>query len=254
MTAGKRLKEARLSNKLTMGDVEAATGITKGNISSFENDRYKPSAEPLVLLSKLYKVSIDWILTGAETTQPSPITDDISLLFEELPEIDKIKIRAIMEYKVQEYKEEKEKQIEENRKIVPFAPQEKPETKSVLLRGLSSAGSPLHHFDDLFYTDTDYVETEEMRADFAWKISGNSMEPLIEDGEIIFTRSVDKNEISNGDIVVVRVNGEYTCKKIYVDLKKQKITLRSVNPNYPDQIYYFGDDTDTIIRIEGKVL
>ena len=249
---GSRLKQLRKNKGFTVQYVAEQIGISKGNLSNIETDRHKPSADALVSLSKLYDASNDWILTGAETTQPSPITDEISLLFEELPEIDKIKIRAIMEYKVQEYKEEKEKQIEENRKIVPFAPLEKPETKSVLLRGLSSAGSPLHHFDDLFYTD--YIETEEMRADFAWKILGNSMEPLIEDGEIIFTRSVDKNEISNGDIVVVRVNGEYTCKKIYVDLKKQKITLRSVNPNYPDQIYYFGDDPDTIIRIEGKVL
>ncbi len=68
-TIGTRLKLARNSRNLTIPQVSEKTGISKGNLSIIENDKTKPSADALTLLSDLYGVSVDWVLKG-ETKIP----------------------------------------------------------------------------------------------------------------------------------------------------------------------------------------
>ncbi|HBE77006.1 MAG TPA: hypothetical protein DDW65_04380 [Firmicutes bacterium] len=67
-----RLRSLRNLKKLTIREVQEFTGLTAGNISCWENGRYLPSAAALVLLSELYEVSIDWILTGTDNNQTPP--------------------------------------------------------------------------------------------------------------------------------------------------------------------------------------
>lgn len=61
---GRRLKAARLRKGLTLMEVNAATGVSTGNLSDLERGRSLPSAETLVRLSELYDVTTDWILKG----------------------------------------------------------------------------------------------------------------------------------------------------------------------------------------------
>ncbi len=68
-TIGARLKRARLAKNLTIPQVSEKTGISKGNLSIIENDKTKPSADALTLLSDLYGVSVDWILKGETKNQ-----------------------------------------------------------------------------------------------------------------------------------------------------------------------------------------
>jgi transcriptional regulator with XRE-family HTH domain len=69
---GKRLKQARLDADLSIPDVAAQTKKSTGNISELENGKYLPSTKALLLLSDIYKVSIDWLLTGrADAEIPS---------------------------------------------------------------------------------------------------------------------------------------------------------------------------------------
>lgn len=63
-TIGTRLRFVRESKNLTIPQVSEKTGISKGNLSTIENDKTKPSADALIKLSKLYCVTTDWILFG----------------------------------------------------------------------------------------------------------------------------------------------------------------------------------------------
>ena len=74
-TIGTRLKLARISKKLTIPQVSEKTGISKGNLSIIENDKTKPSADALTLLSDLYGVSVDWILKGEIKLQEDGTSD-----------------------------------------------------------------------------------------------------------------------------------------------------------------------------------
>ncbi len=63
-TIGERLRLARMIHGYTIPEVAGLTGISRGNLSSLENDRNRPSAANLARLCEVYSVSADWVLRG----------------------------------------------------------------------------------------------------------------------------------------------------------------------------------------------
>lgn len=59
---GKKLRGLRMANKLSQAQVAERLSVTKTLISSYENDLRQPSYENLLKLSRLFKVSTDWLL------------------------------------------------------------------------------------------------------------------------------------------------------------------------------------------------
>ncbi len=80
-TIGTRLKLARNNKKLTIPQVSEKTGISKGNLSVIENDKTKPSADALTLLSELYGVSVDWILKGETKKQDDEFVNNLAPIY-----------------------------------------------------------------------------------------------------------------------------------------------------------------------------
>jgi phage repressor protein C with HTH and peptisase S24 domain len=81
-------------------------------------------------------------------------------------------------------------------------------------------------------------------TDYGVRISGDSMEPKIRDGDIVFYREQDY--LDDGDIGIFKLGDEVFCKK----LDKSKHQLVSLNPKYdPIQLTEY----DPCVAI-GKVL
>lgn len=70
-SVGKRIRYARKSKNLTLIDMKNITGLSTGNLSELENDKFLPSANALIHFKKIFNVSIDWILTGEESQSNS---------------------------------------------------------------------------------------------------------------------------------------------------------------------------------------
>lgn len=68
-TLGDRIKFLRDSNNITMKTLSEATKISKGNLSSYENNKFKPSADAIILISEYFGVTTDWLLTGKDPKQ-----------------------------------------------------------------------------------------------------------------------------------------------------------------------------------------
>lgn len=66
MTIGQRIRTRRKELNLTMKDIFDRENIKTGNLSELENDKYLPSVQTLISLSRALECSIDWILTGTE--------------------------------------------------------------------------------------------------------------------------------------------------------------------------------------------
>ena len=66
--------------------------------------------------------------------------------------------------------------------------------------------------------------------DMAFKVVGDSMTPLFQDGEVIFTRKTPV--IGHGQIGVYIVNGEAYVKKLFKT--PHSVSLVSLNKDYPD--------------------
>lgn len=61
-----RLKELRISKKLTQAQVAQYVGVTRGVISAYETDIRQPSYDILIRLALLYGVTTDYLLCMEE--------------------------------------------------------------------------------------------------------------------------------------------------------------------------------------------
>lgn len=74
-TIGERIREARKKIGLTMRDLHDLTGLSTGNISDMENNKFSPSVSSLIPLSQALNCSIDWLATGREFTRNIEVRD-----------------------------------------------------------------------------------------------------------------------------------------------------------------------------------
>ncbi|MCG8483276.1 MAG: helix-turn-helix domain-containing protein [Clostridia bacterium] len=69
-TIGSRIKYLRKINNLTVDQLAVLIGLKKGSISSYENNRYEPSAKTVVSICQQFNVSSDWLLMGKGNLTP----------------------------------------------------------------------------------------------------------------------------------------------------------------------------------------
>lgn len=72
---GERLKDLRIKNKLSQNDLALSLGIKRHTISAYENDSITPPIDKLILISKYFSVSIDY-LCGVSN---NPIINDSNI-------------------------------------------------------------------------------------------------------------------------------------------------------------------------------
>ncbi len=87
---------------------------------------------------------------------------------------------------------------------------------------------------------------------FALRIKGKSMEPVMQDGDLVIVRR--QNDIDNGDIAIVSINGdEATCKKVH--FRPDGITLVGFNVSeYEPHFYSIKQVQELPLTIIGKVV
>ncbi|MDR1702203.1 MAG: S24 family peptidase, partial [Sporomusaceae bacterium] len=113
----------------------------------------------------------------------------------------------------------------------------------------AAAGIGNYLTDDDSYDLLSFAVNEIPRqADFGVRISGDSMEPKIADGDIVWIKAAP--QIENGEIGIFILDGNALCKKLHLDYERKKITLVSLNPNRAD--IEIHDDEN--LRTVGKVL
>jgi len=89
-------------------------------------------------------------------------------------------------------------------------------------------------------------QTENVEADYALTVSGESMEPTIPNGSIVLVKSMA--ELSNNDIAVVSTGSETMCKR-YIKRGRGEY-LKPDNPEFKE---YSKKDCQTFL-IRGKVI
>ena len=122
---------------------------------------------------------------------------------------------------------------------------------AIPILGFVAAGVPISAITDIIGEVSISPAEAKKGEHFALKIHGDSMEPLINEGDIVVVRS--QPEAENGDIVIAQVNGDQaTCKRLMVTANG--IVLRSLNPKY-DPMVFSADEVDNLpVQIIGKVI
>lgn len=126
------------------------------------------------------------------------------------------------------------------------------ETRIIPLLGAVPAGTPIEAIEDVEEYIDIYPRFVKHGELFALRVQGDSMEPDLRTGDIAIIEKQDY--IDNGDIAVVRVNGDDD-----VTLKRVKINTRGLmlipsNPAY-DPVFFDSDQVSSLpITIIGKVI
>ncbi|MBO1141487.1 LexA family transcriptional regulator [Enterococcus avium] len=228
---GQRIRNLREMKNMTQTELSQSLGMkTYTTVSKWESDDNFPKGRDLKKLSELFGVSSDYLL-GLNTNKN---VSSIETIYNQLEKPRQTKVYNFAEQQLEE----------QNSNVVHFPKKEKLPT----IKNSASAANPT----ELVYGDT-VVEEEEFErvpsnADFAVPIIGDSMEPVIRNGQFVFVK--EQPDVEDGEIAIVELDGDgVTCKEVFKDYENQSIILRSINELYEDRVV-----SPEQIRIIGKVV
>lgn len=236
-----RLKQARIEKDLTLEEVASILGKTKGTVSKYETgDIENLKFKTINQLSELYNVSPAWLMCWTDIKDKNISTNNLIKLYCSLSDEKKKEVFKYMQYL---------KSLENSDEISDELTYTLNEEKSlyntdIKIVGQTAAGQPLMYGDSITKDISDLSDVP-ANADFALTVNGDSMEPLIKNGSIIYIHS--QEDVENGTISIVELDGAVTCKKIYKE--DNKLKLVSINEKYEPILIEQGN-----VRILGKVI
>lgn len=226
---GNKIRYYRELRNMTQDELAEQLKTTRQSISRYENGERKANQDILFDLADIFKISINNFFPPTEQNA------SIETIYNQLEKPRQTKVYNFAEQQLEE----------QNRgNVVHFPKKEKLPT----IKNSASAANPT----ELVYGDI-VVEEEEFErvpssADFAVPIIGDSMEPVIKNGQFVFVK--EQPDVEDGEIAIVEIDGDgVTCKEVYKDYESQTIILRSINELYEDRVV-----SPEQIRIIGKVV
>ena len=100
----------------------------------------------------------------------------------------------------------------------------------------------------------DYITLKEnipnIKEYYALKITGDSMLPLLSEGDLVIVH--DQDDVESGQTAVVLINGEEATVKKVVKTN-EGIELHSMNPYYPVKKFTYADIKSIPVKIIGRV-
>ncbi|MBO8170196.1 MAG: helix-turn-helix domain-containing protein [Thermoanaerobacteraceae bacterium] len=229
---GERLRQLRKERGISAEELAKIMEVNKSTISRYETGKRDPFMPFVQKIALFFNVSIDWLVGTSEIRDPSVSTNTLSKIFNSLPDPGKIELVNYAKYLHQRYSNKSKNSDNKNN------------CNNIKILGSTAAGQPIEYCDDSFIEEAD-VKNIPKGADFALTVKGDSMEPLIKDGSLVWIKS--QPDVENGEIAVIEIDGAVTCKKVYKH--NGKLELRSINPKYKPIILDHGN-----VRILGKVI
>lgn len=116
--------------------------------------------------------------------------------------------------------------------------------------GTVAAGIPITAQEDI--TGWEEVPAEWVKNDtvFALKLKGDSMEPRMAEGDIVIVKQ--QCDVENGEIAIVMVDGEATCKKLVKH--PDGLVLISNNTKYAPMFFTSKDIEEKNVVVLGRVV
>lgn len=190
-TIGERLREARTNKEMDQATLSEKIGVVTRTLQRWEKGEQTPDGVAITKIAKATNVHPNWLLTG-EGEMYAP----------------------------------------------PSRPQNVYPLQSAIRRKVHLVDLPLisavpaGKVSTMFHPDyvDNYVTVDDVKDPqaFALKVKGSSMSPRIEDGDIVIVSP--QQDARNGDICVIRVDGEDTLKK--VKFEGSYIHLVPLNPDF----------------------
>ena len=135
--------------------------------------------------------------------------------------------------------------------LMGWEEEQPPQGLKIPVLGTVAAGIPISAVEDIL----DYEEVpqswENQGEFFGLRIKGDSMQPKMDDGDVVIVRQ--QSDANSGDTVIALVNGDdATCKKL--QKTENGIMLVSTNPNYLPMFFTNEEISTKPVVILGKVV
>ena len=234
---GNRIKELRKSHNLTLEELADTLNkkypdtinFNKGRISKLENNREEPRLSSVKILADFFDVTLDYF-NGIDLEQ-----------VEILPVYSKLS--RDRQEKVLYYAQT---QLEEQESTTTPSIFEKSQDDNYItdyVEGLVAAGHGTFQEDNLHMEVRLRVDDVPDNYDTIAKVAGDSMEPLIEDNDLLFIKVTSQVDINS--IGIFQVNGKNFVKKLKRDYDGSWY-LQSLNNSYEEIHLTENDDIRTI--------
>lgn len=210
-----RLKRLRESRGLTQKEISLKLEMPQRTYSSYENNEREPNSEILKKMSFFFGVTVDYLL-GIENTNNNQLSSAENLHIQKYRTLDEYGKEAIDSLLDIEYT-----------RCTAVIEEENPEIIQIKLSQLpASAGTGVDLYEENYQIMSIKASDLARQADFAVRVSGDSMETTFYDGDILLIESMPF--INKGDIGIFVLNGDGYVKEYGGD------RLISHNKKYPD--------------------
>lgn len=201
--------------------------VSQSTIANWLNGTSMPRRSTMKSIAETFGVSVDE-LTGSPSRIPAALSHDELAMMQ--------KIRALDEHgrkMVSMVLDEETRRLREKTGDVG-------QTRIIPLFGTAAAAGPGEPDTGLPWED--YEVPADSKADFAVRVSGDSMEPVLHDGQVALCA---KRRPQIGDVAVVMINGAMLVKQ-YISDYYGNVYLRSLNRARRDCDYdLMASGTDT---------
>ena len=229
---------------MTQTELSEMLGMkTYTTVSKWEKNENFPKGKDLKKLAEIFDVTSDYLLGLTDSklkkiTTQSEKTEIISI-YDQLEEPRQEKVLDFAKEQLGE---------QENSKIVSIF--EKVSNEDYIIdyvEGLVAAGHGTFQEDNLHMEVKLRATDVPDKYDTIAKVAGDSMEPLIEDNDLLFIKVASQVDVN--DIGIFQINGKNFVKKLKRDYDGSWY-LQSLNSGY-EEIYLTEDDD---IRTIGEVV
>ena len=241
MSFGQRLRDRRKELGYGQGELAEKLGVSLSAVSNYENGQNAMREDVLLRVFDVLQIEPNYLYQDAFTGQSFTCSVEEEALvktYRSLRSTGKQTLRAVatgLAALQSEY--EAEQEPAEDLRQIP------------LYRSPAAAG----YAAPVFGEDFDYIAVTgdvPPGADFAVRIQGDSMEPVIHDGSVAY---VNRDPLVNGDVGIFCVDGDMLCKQ-YVRDKLGMVYLFSLNRARADADVVLPRDSGRTMVCFGRVL
>lgn len=241
---GDRIRKLRESRNMTQTELSEILGMkTYTTVSKWEKNENFPKGKDLKKLAEIFNVTSDYLL-GLSNTKLGKITTQ-----NEHPEILTIynQLEESKQEKVLDYAKEQLEEQNSSKIVSIFDKSQDDDYITDYVEGLVAAGHGTFQEDNLHMEVRLRANDVPNEYDTIAKVAGDSMEPMIEDNDLLFIKV--KNQVDINDIGIFQINGKNFVKKLKRDYNGGWY-LQSLNNSY-EEIHLTEDDD---IRTIGEVV
>lgn len=232
---GNKIRELRKKYGLTLDELANnlnnrypdTMNFNKGKISKWENDKEEPRLSSVKILADYFDVPLDYF--NGNEVEILPIYN----------KLEKPRQEKVLSYAKDQLEEQ------ENSNIISIfnKPQDDEDYITDYVEGLVAAGHGTFQEDNLHMEVRLRAKDVPNEYDTIAKVAGDSMEPLIEDNDLLFIKVTSQVDVN--DIGIFQINGKNFVKKLKRDYDGSWY-LQSLNNSYEEIHLTENDDIRTI--------